>query len=366
MTVEQLWQPVPGGSGTYIRELAAELAERGDVVLTGVRARGSDDDLRGLPGSMTLRRSRLPRAVLYEAWTRWRRPAVPGPRPAVLHATTWAVPPRTAPMTVTIHDVAFRRSPEHFTRRGVSFFERALEIARREADSIVVPSIATREDCVAAGIDPARIHVAPHGVTAHSVDDAQVAAFRGRHRIERPYVMWCGAIEPRKNLGVLLEAFAGVVGDTDLDLVLVGPDGWGRAADDLRARLDTLPAERVHVLGALSWRELHEAYAAAHVFCFPSLWEGFGMPVLEAQAHGVPVVTSRATAMEEVGGEGVVLIDPRDPHDVAAGLREAAGPRHAALSAAGQVNASRYTWARSAERHIGAYRAALDHAGERA
>jgi glycosyltransferase involved in cell wall biosynthesis len=361
MTVEQLWQPVPGGSGTYIRELSAALARRDDVRLTGVRARADDDsDRRGLPPSMALRSSRLPRPVLYEAWTRLRRPAIRGPRPTVLHATTWAVPPRTAPLTVTVHDLAFRRSPEHFTPRGVAFFERALEITRREASAVVVPSAATRDDCIAAGLAPERIHVVPHGVTALPVTDAQVADFRARHRLARPFVLWCGAIEPRKNLSVLLEAFGRLVGDTDLDLVLVGPAGWGGAAADLRARRAALPADRVHVLGAVNWAELHTAYAAARAFCFPSLWEGFGMPVLEAEAHGVPVVTSRGTSMAEVSGDGAVLIDARDPDDVAAGLREATGARHAELSASAAANAVGYTWERSAALHMAAYRAALE------
>ncbi|MCL1870974.1 MAG: glycosyltransferase family 4 protein [Promicromonosporaceae bacterium] len=362
MVVEQLWQPVPGGSGTYIREIAAALAARGDVALRAVRASGPDGDRHGLPVDVPLQASHLPRAALYEAWTRLRAPRVPGPRPQVLHATTWAVPPRSAPLVVTVHDIAFRRNADHFTPRGVAFFERALAVTRRDADAVVVPSIATRDDAVAAGIDPDRVHVAPHGVTALPVDDAAAASFRSRHGLTRPYVMWCGAIEPRKNLGVLLDAFARLVGDTDLDLVLVGPDGWGGAADELRARRAALPADRVHVLGSVPWPELHEAYAAARVFCFPSLWEGFGMPVLEAQAHGVPVVTSLGTSMAEVAGDGAVLVDPLDADDVAAGIRAAAGERHDDLAAAARANIVGYTWERSAEQHMAAYRAALGRA----
>ncbi|GAB2465209.1 glycosyltransferase family 4 protein [Xylanimonas ulmi] len=362
LVAEQLWQPVPGGSGTYIRELASALVARGDVALRAVRAAGPQGDGHGLPASVPIDQSRLPRAALYEAWTRWRLPRVPGPRPQVLHATTWAVPPRSAPLVVTVHDLAFRRSPEHFTPRGVAFFERALTATRRDADAVIVPSLATRDDAVAAGVDPSRLHVIAHGVSAAPVDEAAATAFRARHGITRPYVLWCGAIEPRKNLGVLLDAFSRLVEETDLDLVLVGPDGWGGAAQDLRARRAALPADRVHVLGAVSWRELQEAYAAARVFCFPSLWEGFGMPVLEAQAHGVPVVTSRGTSMAEVVGGGAVLIDPLDADDVAAGIQVAVGPAHGDLAAAARANAAAYTWERSAEQHVTAYRAALSHA----
>ena len=382
MTVEQLWQPVPGGSGTYIRELAAALAARGDVTLTGIRARPSDPHASpptpscaqgvqrpespnpgpviDLPAVMQLHSSRLPRPALYESWLRLRRPRVPGPRPDVIHATTWAVPPRSAPLVVTVHDLAFQRSPDHFTPRGVAFFNRALEITRREADVVIVPSQATRDDVVAAGIDPERVRVIPHGVAAPPVTEAGAATFRERHGLLRPYVMWCGAIEPRKNLGTLLAAFSRIVGDADLDLVLAGPDGWGGAAADLGRRRAALPADRVHVLGALSWADLHAAYTGARVFAFPSLWEGFGMPVLEAQAHGVPVVTSRGTSMAEVLGGGGLLVDASDDADLAASILAAAGERHDVLSLAARVNAARYTWPASAEAHLAAYRDAAE------
>lgn len=361
MTVEQLWQPVPGGSGTYIRELASALAARGDITLSGVRARTPvTADPRGLPTAMGLHSSALPREVLYESWGRLRLPRVPGPRPDVIHAATWAIPPRSAPLVVTVHDLAFQRSPEHFTSRGVAFFERALSITRRESDVIVVPSEATRDDVAAAGIATDRITVIPHGVSAVPVSDEDVAAFRARHGLHRPYVMWCGAIEPRKNLGILLDAFAVLVGETDLDLVLAGPDGWGGAAEDLRRRRARLPADRIRVLGVLSWQDLHTAYAGARVFVFPSLWEGFGMPVLEAHAHGVPVVTSRETSMAEVVGDGAILVDPLDADDVATAIATAAGAQHGRLAAAAAANATLYSWERCAEQHVAAYHAAVE------
>jgi glycosyltransferase involved in cell wall biosynthesis len=361
MTVEQLWQPAPGGSGTYIRELATALTARTDVALMGVRAFGRDDERKGLPDAMTIRQSRLPRAVLYALWVEWRIPGLPGPKPQVIHATTWSIPRRTAPLVVTVHDTAFLRNPDHFTPRGVSFFQWALGVTRREADAVVVPSRATFDDCVSAGIDPGLVTVIPHGVTALPVTDADIAAFRERRGLTRPYILWTGSIEPRKNLGVLLDAYADICHDTDLDLVLAGPDGWGGAAADLRARRAGLPADRVHVMGALALPELQAAYAGAQVYCYPSLWEGFGMPVLEAQAHGIPVVTSQDTAMAEFGGDGAILVDPQDPAAVAVALREAAGDRHDELSAAGLANAAKYTWAKSAELHMVAYRDAIEH-----
>ncbi|AEG45118.1 glycosyltransferase family 1 protein [Isoptericola variabilis] len=357
LVVEQLWQPVPGGSGTYVRELVAALSSVDGVAPVGVRARGGHGHA-GLPDDLPLFSSALPRPLLYEAWSRARLPRVPGPRPDVVHATTWAVPRRSAPLVVTVHDLAFRRAPEHFTPRGVRFFERALRVVRGEADVVVVPSHATAADCTAAGIEPDRVRVIPHGVRHDDVGPDRTRAFRSRHGLTRPYVFWCGAVEPRKNVATLLDAFARIVGQTDLDLVIAGPDGWGDAPRDVRNRLAELPAGRVHALGAVPWSELQEAYAAARVFCFPSLWEGFGMPVLEAQAHGVPVVTSRDTSMAEIGGEGVVLVDPTDADALAEALVVAHGERHDALAGAARANAAGYTWHRSAAAHVDAYRAA--------
>lgn len=370
MTVEQLWQPVPGGSGTYIRALAAELATRPEIAVTGVRARGRTGSPH-LPATLPLASSVLSRRSLYEAWGRLRRPAAPrtadmrrsGAGYDVVHATTWAIPPRSAPLVVTVHDIAFLRSPEHFTSRGVAFFKRALRTTVREADAVIVPSLATRDDCVAAGIEADRISVIHHGTATETTTAAQVRDFRGRHGLVRDFVLWCGTLEPRKNVGALLRAYALLLDQgTALDLVLVGPRGWGDASAEVAAALEALPTGRIHVLGALDHDDLQRAYASARVFCFPSLWEGFGMPVLEAMAHGTPVVTSRGTSMAEVAGDGALLIDPSAPEAIAAALTRAAGIDHTRLSGAALINSTRYSWARSADQHIEVYRSAIERA----
>jgi glycosyltransferase involved in cell wall biosynthesis len=362
VTVEQLWQPVPGGSGTYVRDLVTALAARGDVALTGLRARHADAPPGAwrLPDGVPVVASRLPRTAMYEAWARVRHARPPGGAAVdVVHATTWAVPPaRGAALVVTVHDLAFRRSPEHFTPRGNSFFTRALDVVRREATVIAV-SGTTRDDCVAAGIPADRVHVVPHGVTHVPVTADDVASFRGRHGIERPYVLWCGTLEPRKNLPGLLRAFARVAAaDDELDLVLAGPVGWGGASDQVTALAAALPAGRVHRVGELTTTDLHAAYAGARAFCFPSLWEGFGMPVLEAMAHGVPVVTSSTTSTAEVAGDAALLVDPADDDALARAVLAAAGPEHDRLAALSVERATGFTWERCAERTVAVYRAA--------
>ncbi len=355
MTVEQLYQPVPGGSGTYVRALAGELARTPQVEVTGLAARHPGPPASGaLP--VPVRFSPLPRRALYDAWNHLRRPlsSVP-PDAEVVHATTWAVPPRRAPLVVTVHDLAFRRTPEHFTTRGNRFFTRALDVVRREADLVLVPSETTAADCREAGIAEDRVVTVPLAATRIDVVDEEVAAFRREHGLRRPYVLWCGTLEPRKNVGTLLRAFGELArAEPELDLVLVGPTGWGSVALDSAA-----PAGRVHVLGRLSERGLHAAYAGARVFAFPSLWEGFGLPVLEAMSHGVPVVTSAGTSTAEIGVGASLLVDPRDHEALAAALHDAVGPRHEELARASLVAAGRYSWEETARRTLLAYRSVV-------
>ncbi|WP_454049430.1 glycosyltransferase family 4 protein [Cellulomonas sp. Marseille-Q8402] len=356
LTVEQLWQPVPGGSGSYIRELVAALPAAG-ARPRGVAARGDGDAGLGIP----VAHSPLPRRALYEAWSRARRPRADGRvRADVVHATTWAVPGHRAPLVVTVHDLAFLREPGHFTARGNQFFRRALAITRDEAARVVVPSVATRDDCVEAGIEAGRVDVVPHGVRALPVTEADRAAWRARYGVHRPYVLWCGTLEPRKNLPGLVEAYArAAAGAAEFpDLVLVGPAGWGDTAEAVDRALAALPAGAVHLLGRLPEADLHAAYAGATAFAFPSLWEGFGMPVLEAMAHGVPVVTSAGSSMAEFAGDAGVLADPADPDALAAALTSAVTEDRSARSAAALRVAGDMTWAASAAAHVATYRAA--------
>ena len=361
LVVEQLWQPVPGGSGTYVRELANGLAAGGRVRPHGIRARGAAEDRRGLSPQVPLSRSRLPRKALYESWRHGRVPRVPGWRDTdLIHATTWAVPPASSPLVVTVHDLAFEREPEHFTRHGAAYFRDALALTRDEAAKVIVPSEATARDCEAAGIEPARVRVVPHGVTSAPVAADTVTDFRRRHGLDRPYVLWVGTLEPRKNLPTLLAAYAELRAlRPELDLVLVGPQGWGETADEVSRAVGELGPDRVHRLGRVSQHDLQAAYAGARAFCFPSVWEGFGLPVLEAQAHGTPVVTTRGTSMEEICGTSALVVDPRDVSSLAEALDAATGARHEELSVAGRSNSARFTWAAAVAATTDVYREAV-------
>lgn len=356
VVVEQSWHPVPGGTAVSVIETLDALAVRGDVDVVGVAARhaGPPDDPWRLP--VPVRHLALPRRLLYPAWQYARRPAVQRATGAVgvVHATTFAVPPSAgAGLVVTVHDLAFLRRPDQFSRNGVRFFRRGLEIVRREADLVLCPSRATADDCLAAGIDAGRLRVVPHGVRVRPVAPGRVEELRVRWGIERPYVLWTGTLEPRKNLPALLSAFTRLVRDgEDLDLVLVGPRGWGEGATDVPPDV----APRVHRVGFLSPADLHAAYSGARAFAYPSTWEGFGLPVLEAMAHGVPVVTSAGTSMAEFADGAGLLVDPVDDAALAEALSRAVGAEHDALAAAVRERAAGHTWDAAAEGVARAYR----------
>ncbi|GEK21651.1 glycosyltransferase family 4 protein [Cellulomonas xylanilytica] len=353
LTVEQVWQRTPGGSGTYVVELSRALSEQPGVDAVGIAAWHREPPPSAWPVTIPVRRAPLPRRALYDAWQQLHLPRaehlVRGTD--VVHATTWAIPPTRRPLVVTVHDLAFLHDRSHFTARGNAFFRRALDRVRDDAAAVVVPSQVTADECVAERIDAARITVVPHGARVTRPSAAALADWRRRHGVVRDYVLWCGTVEPRKNLPTLLAAYQQAA-LADLDLVLVGPQGWGR----LPATGAELDHGRVHVLGSLDRPDLDAAYAGARAFCFPSIREGFGLPVLEAMHHGVPVVTSAGTACAEVAGDAALLVDALDVDALAEALVEATGARHDELAARSTQRAAAFSWERSAETTVSVYR----------
>lgn len=352
VTLEQCWHRVPGGTARATLDTVAAVAARGDVDQVGVAAwhrHAPPDDWRP---TVPVRTLPLPRLALYDAWQRLRRPHVEratGPVDLV-HATAHVASSSRAPWVATVHDLHFLHEPGHFTRRGVSVFNRFLDLVRDEAALVVCPSVATERDCVAAGIEAARVRVTPWGTSRTAVGTAEVERVRRAHGLDRPFVLFVGTIEPRKNVARLLEAFARL-GDVDAELVLVGPTGWSAE----------LPPTNARRLGFVPDGDLDALYAAAAVVCYPSLREGFGLPVLDAMVQGAAVVTSSTTSTAEVAGDAALLVDPLDVDAIAGAMRRLLDDPAlvSSLGAAARERAATFTWARTSDAMVAAYAAAL-------
>jgi glycosyltransferase involved in cell wall biosynthesis len=359
--LEQCWHAVPGGTARVSIDLVAALVERSDVEVRGVSAwhRSPPDDPWRPP--VDVARLPLPRLVLYEAWHGLRRPAAEwatGPVD-VVHVVGGAVTGHRAPLVVTVHDLAFRHHPEMFTRHGIRFFERALALTAREAARVLVPSQATLEDCVSAGIDRDRLRHVPWGVTSRPVAADDVAAVRRRFGLEREYVVVVGTREPRKNLARLLAAWRQL--DRDADLVVVGPEGWGDVTDGSDTSGSGSPPN-VSMVGFVDDRTRDALYTGATASAYPSLFEGFGLPVLESMALGCPVVTSAGTATEELVVDGAgVAVDPTDVDAIAAGLASVLDDPalRQTLRERGSRRAAEFTWRAAAAQTVAAYEEAI-------
>ena len=290
----------------------------------------------------------LSRSALYEAWIRLNWPKVESVTGSidVVHATGLVPAATSSPLVVTVHDVAWIHQPEHFSRHGVRTMSKSLEVIGRRAQIVLCSSRATQHDLAHVGIDPARVRVVPLGVDVVEVTDEAVERLRKNYDLPDEFVLFVGTIEPRKNLVRLAEAMRPL----SMPLVIAGAEGWGDAQPDA--------GDAARFLGFVPERDLAALYSAASVFAYPSLREGFGLPVAEAMAQGTPVVTSTGTSTEEVAAGAAVLVDPTDVASISAGILEAL-ERRPELSAAGRLRATDLTWQSTAERTVEAYREAL-------
>ncbi len=363
MTMEAAWHTVPGGTARVAIDLAAALDRVPDVSVTGVAARHRTDPGSNWTPTIPVVHHALPRVLLYESWSRWSRPALRGSADAdVVHSTTVVVPPSgSAPLVVSVHDLAFRRSPDRFPARARRLYERSWRRVLERADAVVCPSVATSADLRAGGLDVDRLHFVPLGHDPLDLGDEARSDVRRRFGIEGPFVLATGTLEPRKNIPALIEAFGRIAGTTDARLVLAGPHGWGSTLQQLLAPLSDDVRERVVVTGEVATPDLAALYSEATVFCYPSLLEGFGLPVLEAMSYGAPVVTSSGTATEEVAGEAALTVDPSDPAQLADALDGllSSTDRRDELIGAGLARSKDFGWSRVADATLEVYAAVM-------
>jgi len=372
LNAEPLYQRIPTGVGVYALALCRGLVETGhaeDLVFFHADHDEDPPEITALPVDRVA--FSLSRDRLYEAWMADRRPApqsIAGHLDLV-HSTGPAIPPAGgAALVITVHDLAPIRFADRYPRRARALHKRGAHIAAAEAARIICPSRSTALDVEEFyGVDRERIRVVPHGVdvadlgtAAHSVGDA--GRRWERRGIADPYVLWVGTQEQRKNVVAVLDAFSHLAGrHPELSLVLHGPNGWlgDEVGEGLQHR--GLQGRTIVSEGSLPRSELAALYARASVFVYPSLYEGFGMPVLEAMACGTPVVTSNISALPETAGDAALLVDPLDDAALAEAINRILEDPGLAedLSNRGRKRARALTWGETARRTWAIYEEAV-------
>jgi glycosyltransferase involved in cell wall biosynthesis len=256
----------------------------------------------------------------------------------VLHCPTYRGPLQSAnPFVVTVHDLAVLRHPQAFNRWTRTYSPRVVPLVLRAARRVIAVSEFTRRELMELlGVPAAKIRVVPNAVAEEFTNEGPAA--------EGEYVLAVGTLEPRKNLHRLVEA----VRRTEVELRVVGARGWGGVE---------VGGNGVHWLGEVTDSELARLYRGALCVAYPSFYEGFGIPVLEAMACGVPVVTTRGTAMEEVADGAAVLVDGHDSDEIAAGIERATSQREQ-LVPRGLERARAFRWEAVASATVDVYREA--------
>ncbi len=318
----------------------------------------------------------------------WRQTRVPADRPPLriaweqsllpLHARRGRIdllhgPVNVAPLlarcptVVTVHDLAFLRVPGGLTSHRRRYLTAATRASVRRARRVIAVSASTKRDVVElVGVPPERVVVIPLAADERfrPLPDDVLARFRAEQRLTCPFILYVGTLEPRKNVPVLLRAFAAIAKAFPHELILVGAEGW--LTSEIHTTLaDLRLGDRVRLAGYGDPAALPGWYGAADLLVYPSRFEGFGLPPLEAMACGTPVIVSNATSLPEVGGDAVLTIDPDDIAGLAAAMRRVlTDPALAAgLRARGLARAATFSWERTARETVRVYREALAYEG---
>lgn len=331
------------GDETYVRSLLRELADAAptDLRLAAITRR---PDL--VPGGIE--------AIELPAKHQVARMAVAVPRllrrlePALVHFQHALPLAATRPAVVTVHDLSFERDPSVMSWRDRTVFRLAVPRSARRADRVIAVSELTKRDLVELyRVEPEKVVVTPLAADPRFGPEGDMPG-------GEPYVLFVGALQPRKEPTAAIEALA-LIGPEAPRIVLAGPDKGGRADTEAAAiRL----AVRAEFRGHVSDDELAALYRGAACLVFPSRYEGFGLPLLEAMASGTPVVATTAGALPEVAGDAAVLVEPGNPVALAGGIERALAD-HERLRAAGLARAASFSWAETTRRTLDVYRELL-------
>lgn len=352
------------GVSHYIEQLLQHLGQIDTVNRYHIyTTRGLDAAALGLPPNFVVKPSRLPtiNPRVRIPWEQLFAPLLLRQSGADLFHGTLNVVPLACPIpsVVTIHDLAFIRFPQTFRAYNRIYLDLATRTTVRRATRILAVSEYTKREVVGLlGVPPERVLVTPNAARSHfrPPDPLALEQFRQRRNLPDRFVFYVGTLEPRKNLTTLLDAYSQVARDHQAPLLIGGGKGW--LYQPIFARLEELGLrDRVHFVGYIDEDELPLWYAAARVFVFPSIYEGFGMPPLEAMACGTPVVTANSASLPEVVGDAGLMVPPTDADALAEALLRLLrdDQLHAALRERGLQRAAHFSWLATAQKTRAVY-----------
>ena len=371
----------PVGAGQYTLHLVSALSRRPDLDLILIGRRGDRERWTQAASGARLVSAAPAQRPIRLAWEQLALPGLVRRLDAsVHHGPHYTMPELSSvPMVVTVHDLSFFEAPQWHDRSKVVLFKRAIRVAARRATAVVCPSRATADQLARWCRVDAELFVAHHGVDAerfgpHEAEPGADAAILGRIDARlgggQPYLVFVGTLEPRKDVPSLVQAFHRVADrHPEALLVLAGGDGWGASAVD-QAIAATSTGQRVVRTGYVADAVIPVLLRSAVAAVYPALYEGFGLPALEALSCGTPLITTSGTAMEEVAGDAATLVSPGDVAGLAEALDAVLDSGTTATSGerdrrrqAGLKIAAAHTWEESANRHVEAYRYAQGRPG---
>lgn len=359
------------GVGQYIRHLMAAIEARGDV------------EARYFYGSHWRHEAVASSVVAIDGVKRVVKKVVPYPyivsrmgqrlifsggmrmaKPHVYHEPNYVAFPWRGPLVVTVHDLSFVHHPESHPKDRLAHLARYLPATLERAAHVITDSETVRREAIAHfGLDPRRVTAIHLGVGREFIPRTaeSTAPVLAKHGLAHGgYVLSVGTLEPRKNLALAIRAWASLPAEVrnGRPLVVAGMKGW--LNDSLMALVEKLERDAVvRFLGYVTQEDLPVLYAGALAMAYPSRYEGFGLPVVEAMACGVPVVTSSASCLPEVAGDAALLVDPDDEAGMADALRSLLGDEalRADLATRGAARARSFTWERCADETVTIYKA---------
>lgn len=373
----------PVGAGQYTLQLARALAPRPDLDLVVVARHRDRDRWATVAPAAGLVAAAPERRPLRLAWEQIRLPSLLGHQGvAVHHGPHYTMPEHSkVPAVVTVHDLSFFEEPEWHERSKVWLFKRAIRVAAQRAAVVVCPSQATADELARWCRVDAQVVVAHHGVDLERFGPAEPSPGSDAALLASlptgttgtggtgasaplgdgtPFLIFVGTLEPRKDVPTLVRAFTRVADrHPDARLVLAGGAGWGASQVEAAVAASGI-GDRIIRTGYVPDEVIPALFRTAAAVVYPALYEGFGLPALEAMACGAVVVTTSGSAMEEVAGDAAILVPPGDTAALSGALESVLDGRDPdpGRRKRGLDIAARHTWAASADRHLEAYRLA--------